>query len=64
MAELVAKIALPWTSGSWRLAIVVACLLAAACTGFEPMDVPDERENPTFPGVFTGEDGEWVIYGK
>ena len=46
------------------LTIAAACLLAAGCTGFEPMDMPDERENPTMPGVLTGDDGEFVIYGK
>lgn len=56
--------ALPRFSSTRRLAIVTACLLAAGCTGFEPMDMPDERENPSFPGVFTGEDGEFVIHGK
>ena len=36
----------------------------AACSGIEPMAFPDHRENPTFPGLFTGEEGEWVIYRK
>ncbi len=64
MPHPVANTALTKASGARRLAIVAACLLAAGCTGFEPMDMPDERENPTFPGVFTGEEGEFVIYGK
>ncbi len=28
------------------------------------MAFPDARENPTFPGLFTGEEGAWVIYRK
>jgi hypothetical protein len=28
------------------------------------MPFPDARENPTFPGVFTGKQGEWIIYRK
>jgi hypothetical protein len=28
------------------------------------MDLPDEREDPAFPGLFTGEEGAWVIYRK
>jgi hypothetical protein len=51
------------TRSRW-LAIVAACLLAAGCSGIKPMAFPDARENPTFPGLFTGEEGEWVIYRK
>jgi hypothetical protein len=49
------------------LALVVglaASLPMAACSGYQPMDFPDQRENPTFPGLFTGKDGEWIIYRK
>jgi hypothetical protein len=41
-----------------------ALLLVAACSGYEPMAMPDERENPSFSGVFTGPEGQWVIYRK
>ena len=56
--------ALPAAIGSRTLAVIVACLLMAACSGIEPMAFPDARENPTFPGLFTGEEGKWVIYRK
>ena len=41
-----------------------AVLLGAGGCGadFRPMAFPDELDNPTFPGLFTGEAGEWVIH--
>lgn len=50
-----------WGADGCRwLAIAAVCLLAAC--GIEPTNFPDERENPTFSGLFTGKQGEWVIY--
>jgi hypothetical protein len=49
------------------LALIIglaASLLTAACSGYQTMDFPDARENPTFSGLFTGQDGAWVIYRK
>ena len=47
-----------------RMAAVVACLLAAGCSDYRPMAMPDDRENPPLSGVFTGSQGEWVILRK
>jgi hypothetical protein len=64
MARSAAYLARPIASGYQWLAVIAACLLMAACSGIEPMAFPDNRENPTFPGVFTGKQGEWIIYRK
>jgi hypothetical protein len=47
-----------------RLVLGAWCLLVTSCSGIEPMALPDERENPSFPGLITGEDGAWVVYRK
>jgi len=48
----------PWSI--WlAMAVVVAAL--AACSGWEPLEVPD-REYPKGRGALSGEDGEFVIY--
>jgi hypothetical protein len=45
--------------------LCVAVLAAGGCgADFKPMAFPDEGENPTGPGLFTGEAGEWVIRRK
>lgn len=44
------------------LALLLLCL--AACDSYNPMAVPDARENPPLSGLFTGPAGEWVIFRK
>jgi hypothetical protein len=39
-------------------------LLVASCAGITPYDPPDYREEPPGSGLFTGADGEFVIYQK
>ena len=39
-----------------------AALLVAGCAGITPYDPPDDRENPPGRGLFSGADGEFVIY--
>lgn len=46
------------------LVALVACLLVAGCSDYQPMAMPDDRENPPLSGVFTGSQGEWVILRK
>jgi hypothetical protein len=64
MARSAADLARPVAIGYRWLAVVATCLVMAGCGGVEPMDLPDEREDPAFPGLFTGEEGAWVIYRK
>jgi hypothetical protein len=45
------------------LALLLGCLALAACAG-EPFDyTPADRIQPG-PGLFSGEDGEFVIYRR
>ncbi len=37
-------------------------LLVAGCAGITPYDPPDDRENPAGRGLFSGADGEFIIY--
>jgi hypothetical protein len=46
-----------------RLASVALALLLAACAGAKPFEYQPIHEIPEGPGLFTGEDGEWVIHG-
>lgn len=46
-----------------RLASVVLAFLLAACVGAKPFEYHPIDEIPEGPGLVTGEDGEWVIYG-
>ncbi len=49
----------------WRVRLVgaVLALALAACAGAKPFEYHPTSEIPEGPGAFTGEDGEWVIYG-
>ena len=52
-------------SKRWRVRLVGAALALAlaACAGAVPIEYHAIDEIPEGPGAFTGEDGEWVIYG-
>ena len=52
-----AAVALPWAL-AWALALALA-----ACAGAKPFEYHPIDEIPEGPGLVTGEDGEWVIYG-
>ena len=41
-----------------------AVLLVAGCAGITPYDPPDYREEPPGRGLFTGAEGEFVIFRK
>ncbi|MEE8248452.1 MAG: hypothetical protein V3S87_14460 [Alphaproteobacteria bacterium] len=43
---------------AWALALALA-----ACAGAKPFEYHPLDEIPEGPGLVTGEDGEWVIYG-
>ena len=42
----------------------MAVLFTAAGCGMQPYDPPNNREYPAGPGLFSGKDGEFVIYRK
>jgi hypothetical protein len=39
-------------------------LMVAGCAGITPYDPPDYREEPPGNGLFTGAEGEFVIFRK
>jgi len=51
-----------------KLAIAAALwtvvLMVAGCAGITPYDPPDHREEPPGNGLFSGPEGEFVIYRK
>ncbi len=44
--------------------VLAVCATLAACAGREPMEPPVAGEIPEGPGVFSGEDGEFVIFRR
>ena len=42
----------------------VGLLLVTGCAGIEPYEARDYREEGPEQGLFTGSQGEWVIYRK
>ena len=45
-------------------ALWAVMVMTAGCSGMEPYDPPDYREEPPGQGLLTGEEGEFVIYRK
>lgn len=46
------------------LALIMAALLFAGCSHWKPFKPPVASEIPEGPGLFSGEDGEFVIYWR
>jgi hypothetical protein len=47
-----------------RVAVLLAALLLiAGCSAFKPFHPPNHREEGPAKGLFTGSQGEWVIFG-
>ena len=44
--------------------VLIATLLIAGCSGIQPFDPPDYKEDPPGNGLLTGSDGEFVIHVK
>lgn len=42
-------------------AILAATVLVAGCSGIQPYDPPDYKEEPPGNGLLTGADGEYII---
>lgn len=45
-------------------AVVTAALVFTACGAYTPYTYNDERETMQGPGLFSGEDGVFTIYGR
>ena len=49
---------------AWRVAaFLVALLVIVGCSGIEPYEPRNNREEGPEKGLFTGSQGEWVIVG-
>lgn len=46
----------------WAIALLVACLIIAGCAGITPYEPRNNREEGPQKGLFTGSQGEFVIY--
>lgn len=44
--------------------VLAAVLAVAACGTYQPYEYVDTNDTITGPGLFTGEDGEWVIFRR
>ena len=44
--------------------VLAVCAMLAACAGWEPLEPPVAGEIPEGAGVFSGEDGEFVIFRR
>ncbi len=53
-------------SGAWKRLVLLAVLAAglAACSGVQPYSYTPIDEIPPGPGLFSGEDGEFVLYSR
>jgi len=48
-----------------RFLLILGCLSILGCSSWEPLDSGTVADDiPEGPGVFSGEDGEFVIYKK
>ena len=47
----------------WIVSLLVV-LLVAGCAGIKPYEPLDNREEGPKKGLFTGSEGEWVIFRK
>jgi hypothetical protein len=53
-----------WTKLPTAVALWAVILMVAGCAGITPYDPPEYREPPPSRGLFSGADGEFVIYQK
>ena len=49
--------------GRWAVAAALM-LTVAACADIKPMEYTEIHEIQPGPGLFSGQDGEFVLYGK
>lgn len=50
----------------WKIlaAMVLLAVSLSACGTYKPFEYIDTNNTITGPGLFTGEQGEWVIFRK
>jgi len=53
-----------WKSIGWVPAVFVLLLLAGCASTPQPFEYHDDRDEKPGPGLFSGEAGGYIIYGK
>lgn len=48
----------------WFKLVVVAALMAGCASSPQPFDYHDDRDEKQGPGLFSGDEGGYVIYGE
>jgi len=48
----------------WFIVMIAAALIAGCASSPQPFDYHDGRDEKAGPGLFSGEEGGFVIYGK
>jgi hypothetical protein len=54
----------PRRKALWIVALLVALLVVAGCAGIKPYEPRNNREEGPEKGLFTGSEGEFVIFRK
>ena len=47
-----------------HLTLLILLVVMAGCAGIQPYDPPNHREEGPEKGLFTGSQGEWVIFRR
>ena len=48
----------------WPAVLLLIAFVMAGCAGIEPYEPRNNREEGPEKGIFTGSEGEWVIFRK
>ncbi len=54
----------PGRRAAVALALGLGAAQLSACTDYKPFRAPDNSGIPEGPGLFTGPEGEWVLFRK
>ncbi len=52
----------PGRRAAVALVLGLSALQLSACADYRPYPAPDSSEIPEGPGLFTGSEGEWVLF--
>jgi hypothetical protein len=48
----------------WTVVLLLIVVVMVSCSGIQPYEPRNHREEGPEKGLFTGSEGEWVIYRK
>jgi hypothetical protein len=54
----------PPKKARWSAAVLALTLLLNGCAAYEPYEYQNDRDMMQGPGLFSGEDGVFTIFGK